>query len=121
MEVMGEKPRVLLAASDSAFFVSRYLLICRRKKSYTKAGGNGNLISVLVDLNETEEEKMEAKGEPRLLRAEEVVKLTGWSRAKVYAMAGSGELPALRSGRSVRIPLAALEKWIEQNTTGGTQ
>jgi excisionase family DNA binding protein len=91
------------------------------KPSPTKAGGNGNLISVLVDLNETEEEKMEAKGEPRLLRAEEVVKLTGWSRAKVYAMAGSGELPALRSGRSVRIPLAALEKWIEQNTTGGTQ
>jgi excisionase family DNA binding protein len=61
------------------------------------------------------------KGNLGCCGAEEVVKLTGWSRAKVYAMAGSGELPALRSGRSVRIPLAALEKWIEQNTTGGTQ
>lgn len=56
---------------------------------------------------------------PQLLMAEEVVSLTGWSRAKVYAMAASGEIPSLRSGRSVRIPLAALERWIEQNTTGG--
>jgi excisionase family DNA binding protein len=54
-----------------------------------------------------------------LLRPDEVVRMTGWSRAKVYAMAASGELPALRSGRSVRIPLAALERWIAQNTTGG--
>jgi excisionase family DNA binding protein len=62
---------------------------------------------------------MENRLESRLLRADEVVKLTGWSRAKVYAMAVSGEIPSLRSGRSVRIPLAALERWIEQNTTGG--
>ena len=62
---------------------------------------------------------METKSYSRLLRAEEVVEMTGWSRAKVYAMAVSGELPSLRSGRSVRIPLAALERWIEQNTTGG--
>jgi excisionase family DNA binding protein len=63
---------------------------------------------------------LENKGNPQLLRAEEVVKITGWSRAKVYAMAVSGEIPSLRSGRSVRIPLAALERWIEENTTGGT-
>lgn len=62
---------------------------------------------------------METKRGPQLLRAEEVVTLTGWSRAKVYAMAVSGEIPSLRSGRSVRIPLAALERWIEENTTGG--
>ena len=62
---------------------------------------------------------MEAKEIPKLLRVEEVVTLTGWSRAKVYAMAVSGEIPSLRSGRSVRIPLAALERWIEENTTGG--
>jgi excisionase family DNA binding protein len=55
----------------------------------------------------------------RLLRADEVVDLTGWSRAKVYAMAHAGEIPSLRVGRSVRIPLAALERWIEENTTGG--
>jgi excisionase family DNA binding protein len=59
-------------------------------------------------------------GEPRLLRMSEVAAITGFSRAKVYAMAASGEIPCLRSGRSVRIPLAALEGWIDQNTTGGT-
>ncbi len=62
---------------------------------------------------------MEITKGSRLLRAAEVVDMTGWSRAKVYAMAVSGEIPSLRSGRSVRIPLAALERWIEQNTTGG--
>ena len=56
---------------------------------------------------------------PKLLRPDDVVALTGWSRAKVYAMAASGDIPCLRSGRSVRIPLAAFERWIEANTTGG--
>jgi excisionase family DNA binding protein len=63
---------------------------------------------------------VDTKISPQLLRADEVVALTGWSRAKVYAMAVSGEIPSLRSGRSVRIPLAALERWIEENTTGGS-
>ncbi len=54
-----------------------------------------------------------------LLRPAEVVEITGWSRAKVYAMAAAGEIPCLRSGRSVRVPRAALERWIEANTEGG--
>ena len=41
-------------------------------------------------------------GEAKLLRMEEVVTITGLSRAKVYAMAASGDLPAIRAGRSVR-------------------
>ena len=56
---------------------------------------------------------------PKLLRAQEVAEIFGWSPAKVYAMVASGELPALRSGRTVRIPLASLEVWIQQHTTGG--
>ncbi len=55
----------------------------------------------------------------QLLRAQEVADLTGWSRAKVYAMAVAGDIPSLRTGRSVRIPLAALERWIAAKTTGG--
>lgn len=62
---------------------------------------------------------MDARALALLLRPAEVVEITGWSRAKVYGMAASGELPSLRSGRSVRIPRAALERWIEQNTNGG--
>jgi excisionase family DNA binding protein len=55
----------------------------------------------------------------RLLRGEEVVKLTGYSRGKVYAMAAAGELPCIRSGRSIRFPLGALRHWIAANTRGG--
>ena len=62
---------------------------------------------------------MDAQAVSLMLRPQEVVRMTGWSRAKVYGMAAAGELPCLRSGRSVRFPRAALERWIEQNTTGG--
>lgn len=55
----------------------------------------------------------------RLLRMAEVVKMTGYSRAKAYGMAAAGEIPTVRSGRSVRVPLVALQRWIERNTTGG--
>ena len=55
----------------------------------------------------------------RLLRVEEVVELTGWCRTKIYAMVLSGEIPSVRSGRSVRIPLKSLEAWIEASTVGG--
>jgi excisionase family DNA binding protein len=54
-----------------------------------------------------------------LLRPEEAGKMLGFSRSKVYGMLAAGELPSIRAGKSVRIPRAALEKWIEVNTTGG--
>ena len=60
---------------------------------------------------------MEISSSTLLLRPDEVAKITGWCRSKVYAMAASGEIPALRCGRSVRVPRAALEKWIARNTT----
>jgi len=64
---------------------------------------------------------LEFTRETRLSKASEVVALTGWSRAKVYAMAVSGEIPSLRSGHSARIPFTALERWIENNTSGGLE
>lgn len=70
-------------------------------------------------LNGKKDASMEPQSLALLLRPQEVVSVTGWSRSKVYGMAASGELPSIRSGRSVRIPRAALERWIEQNTTGG--
>lgn len=51
-----------------------------------------------------------------LLRCEEVAKRLGLCRSKVYAMAASGELPSVRVGRSVRIPIRALEAWVEKQT-----
>ena len=54
-----------------------------------------------------------------LLRPEEAGKMLGFSRSKVYGMLAAGELPSIRAGKSVRVPRAALERWIEENTTGG--
>jgi excisionase family DNA binding protein len=54
-----------------------------------------------------------------LLRPEEAGQVLGISRSKVYAMLNSGQLPSIRAGRTIRVPRAALEKWIEGNTVGG--
>ena len=51
--------------------------------------------------------------EPLLLRAAEVAKLLGLGRSKVFAMLAVGELPVIRS---VRVPRAALERWIAEHT-----
>ena len=54
----------------------------------------------------------------RLLKASEVVALTGIPRTSVYKMAATGELPSVRYGaRAVRIPQSALERWIAERTT----
>jgi len=54
--------------------------------------------------------------EPLLLKAGEVAKLLGLGRSKVFAMLAVGELPVIRIGRSVRVPRAALERWIAERT-----
>ena len=54
--------------------------------------------------------------EPLLLKAEEVAKLLRIGRSKVFAMLAAGELPVVRLGRSVRVPRAPLEGWIEERT-----
>jgi excisionase family DNA binding protein len=54
--------------------------------------------------------------EPLLLRAGEVAKLLGLGRSTVFALLAAGELPVVRIGRSVRVPRAALERWIDERT-----
>ncbi len=54
-----------------------------------------------------------------LLTASEVGPLAGISRSMVYKLLACGALPSVRMGRSVRVPEAALQAWIERNTTGG--
>lgn len=52
--------------------------------------------------------------EPLLLRVEEVARLLSLGRSKVFQMLAAGELPAVRIGRSVRVPSAALSDWIAE-------
>jgi excisionase family DNA binding protein len=52
-----------------------------------------------------------------LLRVPEAAQLLGLSRATLYALlAGDNQIPVVRIGRSVRIPLAGLQQWVDQRT-----
>ena len=55
-----------------------------------------------------------------LLRAEEAARALGIGRSKLYALLAAGQLPVVRIGRSTRIPAAALERWVEERTAGGS-
>ncbi len=52
-----------------------------------------------------------------LLRPHEAGDALGVSRSKVYELIASGELPSIRLGGSVRVPLEALHAWIGQQLT----
>lgn len=52
-----------------------------------------------------------------VLRPDEVAIALGISRSKVYELLGSGELPCLRIGKSIRVSTLALRVWINQRET----
>jgi len=54
--------------------------------------------------------------EPLLLRASEAAVVLGIGRTKVFEMLASGELPAIRIGRCLRVPKDRLERWIYEQT-----
>lgn len=54
-------------------------------------------------------------GMNHLLSVKEVVALLQTSRVQVRRMLQSGELAALKVGREYRIPLAALEAFVQQS------
>ena len=49
-----------------------------------------------------------------LLRIPEVVEATGYSRSFIYEAIVSGELKAIRKGRTIRVPADDLKAWIEE-------
>lgn len=55
-----------------------------------------------------------------LLRAEEAAKILAIGRSKVFQLLASGELPAIRIGRLVRVRRSDLERWIEERRTAET-
>jgi excisionase family DNA binding protein len=57
--------------------------------------------------------------EKLLLRPVEAAEAIGISRSKIYELLASGDLPSVRIGTSVRVPVEALRAWIaEQLDTG---
>ena len=51
-----------------------------------------------------------------LLRPSEAAELLGIGRSKVYALLAARELPAVRVGHSLRVPLEALQRWVASRT-----
>lgn len=60
-------------------------------------------------MSHTENEKLS-------LRVAEAAQLVGLSRAMGYKLVREGRWPHFKVGRAVRIPVAALRKWVESQT-----
>jgi len=62
---------------------------------------------------------VQMKSEPLLLRVADAAELIAVSRAKAYAMCASGELPTVRLGRSTRVPVEGLKRFIAEREVAG--
>ena len=56
-----------------------------------------------------------------LLRPHEAAIALGVSRAKMYELIASGEIPSMKVGTSSRIPVDALKRVIAERVTGGAK
>jgi len=55
-----------------------------------------------------------------LLKIPEAAVLLNVARSKAYELAQRGDIPTVRLGpRAIRVPRAALERWIDQHVRGG--
>ena len=54
------------------------------------------------------------------IKPENLVKMLGISRNTVYEVVNRADFPTVRIGRRILIPIAALERWLEEqaNTKG---
>jgi excisionase family DNA binding protein len=61
--------------------------------------------------------QFELKGEAMermLLKPTEAAEVIGLGRSKTYELISKGLIPSVRIGKSVRVPVAALRNWVEQ-------
>lgn len=54
--------------------------------------------------------------EPLLLSLQATANLLSIGRSTAYELVRAGELPVVRLGRSVRVPAAALRKWLDEHS-----
>jgi excisionase family DNA binding protein len=52
--------------------------------------------------------------QPLLLTIPQVMAALNLGRTKIYELIDQESLPVIRFGRAVRVPLAALQTWLEQ-------
>lgn len=58
---------------------------------------------------------------PRLLTSRQAAEMLNIGERSLWTMRQTGQLPFVKIGKSVRIPVAAIDKWIadQQHTVGG--
>jgi excisionase family DNA binding protein len=49
-----------------------------------------------------------------LLRPTEAAEVIGIGRSKMYELLARGEMPSMRVGGSLRVPLAQLREWVDR-------
>jgi len=49
-----------------------------------------------------------------LYRPGEAAQAIGVSRSRIYELINSGTIPSVRVGTSLRVPVAALERWVQE-------
>ncbi len=52
--------------------------------------------------------------EKLLLKVSEAGEMLGVGRSRMYEMLATKELPSCRIGKSIRIPVKALDEWVEK-------
>lgn len=57
--------------------------------------------------------------EKALLTVSEAARRLSLGRATAYRLVQTGELPSVRVGRAVRVPVRALDAWVSARTSGG--
>jgi excisionase family DNA binding protein len=78
-------------------------------------------VDIVIQVSHTTDMKATNQHETQklLLKPEEAGRTLGLGRTKAYAMIASGELPSIRLGRAVRVPMDALRQWIDEQTQRG--
>ena len=82
----------------------------------------GNELSTYIHCSVSYSLQSQGGGMDRLLlRPVEAAEAIGIGRSKVYELLASGELPSIRVGGSVRVPLEALRAWIDRQLVQRTE
>lgn len=85
----------------------------QRARAARSLGGPVGAIEPIDSSRQLQLPRREWRLEPALIRVEEAARLLSLGRSKTYALVASGELPAVRIGRSVRIPVDQLRRWVQ--------
>ena len=65
-------------------------------------------------------EGMRQENEQEFISLNELQEILGIGRTKAYDLITSGELPAIRVGRAIRVRLADLNHWAERQSYSGS-